>query len=169
MADHRRILTVDGERTPRYEVKRQAVLGAWGSKCHVTSPAHEDQEVAVIDFHVIPRTYVEIQLPRRHHRIELSLSNRKFDASGGLGSLHCKGTGAKAYGQASWEWRDASSLVMAVEIDDQQVNGVVSLWRENLDAETIEELVVVGIAQIEEYKRTMRNAKTSFVGAIINK
>jgi hypothetical protein len=71
----------------------------------------------------------------------------------------------KVYGQASWELRDETSLVMAVVIDDKQANGVISLWRQDLDAETAEELVVAGIAKIEEYKRMIRNSKTSMVGA----
>ena len=36
LAEHRRILTADGEKTPLYELKRQSILGAWGSKIHVT-------------------------------------------------------------------------------------------------------------------------------------
>jgi hypothetical protein len=93
---------------------------------------------------------------------------RKFDASGGLGMLHWKGTGMEVAGAASWELRDETSLVMVVEIDRTQTNGVVSVWREGLDAQTVEELVVVGIAQIEEYKRMLRNAKTSAVGVKLN-
>ena len=71
-------------------------------------------------------------------------------------------------GAASWELRDETSLVMVVEIDRTQTNGVVSVWREGLDAQTVEELVVVGIAQIEEYIRMLRNAKTSAVGVKLN-
>jgi hypothetical protein len=32
----------------------------------------------------------------------------------------------------------------------------------------VEELVVVGVSQIEEYKRMLRNSKKSFVGATIS-
>jgi hypothetical protein len=64
--------------------------------------------------------------------------------------------------------RDESSLVMVVEIDRTQANGWVTLWKEGLDALTGEELVVVGVTQIEEYKRMLRNSKKSFVGAAIN-
>ena len=67
-------------------------------------------------------------------------------------------------GAASWELRDETSLVMVVDIDQMQTNGRVSIWRETLDEQTMEELVVVGVAQIEEYKRMLRQAKTSAVG-----
>jgi hypothetical protein len=165
VADHRRILGVQGDKTPRYEVKRQAILGAWGSKLNITSPANADKEVATIDFHSVPKSFVDIQFPNRNHHINISTSKQRMDASGGLGELHWKGTGMKVYGQASWELRDETSLVMAVVIDDKQANGVISLWRQDLDAETAEELVVAGIAKIEEYKRMIRNSKTSMVGA----
>ena len=71
-------------------------------------------------------------------------------------------------GAASWELRDETSLVMVVEIDQTQTNGRISVWREKLDGQTMEELVVVGIAQIEEYKRMLRQSKTSAVGVILN-
>ncbi|KAF3030343.1 hypothetical protein E8E12_000926 [Didymella heteroderae] len=94
----------------------------------------------------------------------ISISKRKVDASGGLGCLHWKGTGMKVYGEASWELRDDKDLIMSVQVDDKQSNGVISLWKDSLDDETEEELVLVGIAQIEEYKRMLRNSKTSAVG-----
>lgn len=168
IADHRRILGMKGDRVPHYEVKRQAVLGAWGNKCHVTSPANGDKEIAVIEFHALPRAFIEIQFPQRHHKIDISTSKQKFEASGGLGCLHWKGTGMEVCGQASWELRDETSLVMAVKIDQDQVNGLITFWRDSLDAETIEELVVAGIAKIEDYKRMIRTSKTSLVGAAAN-
>jgi hypothetical protein len=71
-------------------------------------------------------------------------------------------------GAASWELRDETSLVMVVDIDQTQTNGRISVWRETLDEQTTEELVVVGLAQIEEYKRMLRQAKTSAVGVKLN-
>lgn len=117
VADHRRILGVQGDTIPRYEVKQNAILGAWGNKYHVTSPVNEDKEVAVIEFHALPRVFTEIQFPQRHHQIDISTSKQIFQASGGLGFVHWKGTVMEVYGQASWELRDEASLVMAVSID----------------------------------------------------
>lgn len=57
---------------------------------------------------------------------------------------------------------------MVVDIDQTQTNGKISVWRETLDEQTMEELVVVGVAQIEEYKRMLRQAKTSAVGVKLN-
>jgi hypothetical protein len=165
LADHRRILTVDGENTetPLYEVTRKAVLGAWGSKCSITS---NDKEVAVIQYNT---SSYQIKFPARNdHRIDMSYGKRKFGASGGLGTLTWKGTGMEVAGAVSWELRDESSLVMAVSIDQTQANGWVTLWKEGLDGQTVEELVVVGVSQIEEYKRMLRNSKKSLVGAAIN-
>jgi hypothetical protein len=57
---------------------------------------------------------------------------------------------------------------MSVTIDDCQVNGVIGLWRDGLDPETVEELVVVGISQIEDYKKMLRGAKRSGVQAAVS-
>ncbi|KAF5004001.1 hypothetical protein FDECE_9501 [Fusarium decemcellulare] len=164
LVDHRRILGVEGDTTPRYEVRRRAILAAWGDKCYVTSPANGDREVAMIDFHSLPPN-TEIQFPLHNHEIRIKTSEGHYESSGGLGRLRWKPTGMVAYGRASWELRDDSDLVMSVTIDDDQVNGIIALWRDDLDPETVEELVVVGISQIEDYKRLMRNAKKSAVHA----
>jgi hypothetical protein len=74
----------------------------------------------------------------------------------------------QAYGAASWELRDETSVILAAQIDHRQVNGTITLWREGLDAQTVEELVMVGISQIEEYKRMLRQAKTSAAGVAAN-
>ncbi|KAH6858822.1 hypothetical protein BKA58DRAFT_393110 [Alternaria rosae] len=167
LAEHRRILTAEGEKTPLYEMKRQSILGAWGSKIHVTSPMSSNQEVALIDYHMFSAT---IGFPLRNsHRIEISTSKQNVAASGGLGELHWKGTGMEVAGAASWELRDETSLVMVAQVDHQQVGGWITLWKEGLDAQTVEELVVVGVAQIEGYKRMIRQSKTSAVGVLVNK
>jgi hypothetical protein len=165
MGDHRRILTVDGGKTTVYEIKRQAFMGTFGSKCLVTSPANGDKEVALIDYHTFS---YKIDMLARDHRIDISTSKRKYESSGGLGELHWKGTGMRPYGSASWELRDETSLLLAAEIDQCQANGSITLWRDGLDAETVEELVMVGISQIEEYKRMLRQAKKSAAGVALN-
>ncbi|OBR03117.1 hypothetical protein CH63R_14343 [Colletotrichum higginsianum IMI 349063] len=164
---HRRILGVQGDKTPRYEVKRRAVLGAWGDKCDVTAPVDGGREVAVIDFHAFPPK-TDIQFPQRNHEIIIKASEGHYESSGGLGRLHWKPTGMVAYGKASWELRDESDLVMSVAIDDNQLNGLICLWRDGLDQQTVEELVVVGISQVEDYKKLNRKAKISAVGAGTN-
>jgi hypothetical protein len=165
LAEHRRILSAPDEHMPRYAVTRKAIMGAWGSKCSVTVPTNSDQEIALIDFHTF---HYDIKFPIRDHRIEISTAKRRLDASGGLGELHWKATGMQVAGAASWELRDETSLVMVVDIDQSQTNGRISVWRETLDEQTMEELVVVGVAQIEEYKRMLRQAKTSAVGVKLN-
>jgi hypothetical protein len=165
LAEHRRILSAPGEHMPRYAVTRKSIMGAWGSKCSVTVPTNSDQEIALIDFHTF---HYDIKFPLRDHRIDISTAKRRFDASGGLGELYWKATGMQVAGAASWELRDETSLVMVVDIDQTQTNGKISVWRETLDEQTMEELVVVGVAQIEEYKRMLRQAKTSAVGVKLN-
>ena len=165
LAEHRRILSVPGEHMPRYVVTRKSIMGECGSKCSVTVPTNSDLEIALIDFHTF---HYDIKFPLRDHRIEISTAKRRFDASGGLGELHWEATGMQVAGAASWELRDETSLVMVVDIDQTQTNGRISVWRETLDEQTMEELVVVGIAQIEEYKRMLRQAKTSAVGVKLN-
>lgn len=168
VADHRRTLTVEGEPTPLYEATRQSVLGAWGSKIHITTPRDSDKEIALIQYNIFSYS---IKFPARadHRSIDMSYGKRTFKASGsGLGTLTWKGTGMEVAGAASWELRDESALVLVVSVDANQASGWVTLWREGLDAESVEELVVVGISQIEEYKRMLRNSKKSAVGAIVN-
>ncbi|KZL85365.1 hypothetical protein CI238_07374 [Colletotrichum incanum] len=164
LMDHRRILGVEGDTIPRYEVKRRAILAVWGDKCYVTSPVNGDKEVAMIDFHSLPPT-TEIQFPQRNHEVNIKATENRYESSGGLGSLQWRATGMVPYGKASWELRDESNLVMSVTIDDHQVNGLIGLWRDDLDPETVEELVVVGISKIEDYKKMLRIAKRSAVQA----
>ena len=167
VADRRRTLTVEGETTPLYEATRQPVLGAWGSKIHVTAPAQGDKEIALIQYSTF--SYQIKFLARADHRIDMSYGKRAFRASGsGLGTLTWKGTGMEVAGAASWELRDGTDLVMVVSVNATQASGWVTLWKEGLDAQTVEELVVVGVSQIEEYKRMLRNSKKSLIGAIVN-
>jgi hypothetical protein len=156
---------VEGEKTPRYAIERQAVLGAWGSKCLVTAPADGDKEIALIDFHTLK---YDLNFTARDYQRTISSTKRTFEASGGLGTLHWKDTGMKVAGAASWELRDETSLVMVAEVDYMQVNGYITLWREGLDEHTVEELVVVAISQIEEYKRMIRRSKVAGAGVAVN-
>ncbi|USP79674.1 hypothetical protein yc1106_06948 [Curvularia clavata] len=157
--DYRRSLTAAGEKTPRYEIQRQAKFGGRGSQVHVMSSAHKDDPIAIIDFHM---TNVTVEFQKRQHKIKLDTLG-SIDPGSGLSTLHLKPTGGKAYGHASWEYRDENSLVMSVEIDDGQVNGLIALWKENLDPETVEDLILVGITKIEQYKRVLRQAKRTIV------
>jgi hypothetical protein len=171
LSDHKRTLTPEGSQTPLYEITRKSVLGAWGSKCLITAPSDNDKEVAVIAFHTF--SYEIKFAARNNHCISMSYGKRTFTASGGgdggkLGALAWKGTGMEVAGEASWELRDESSLVMVVSVDQNQANGCVELWKAGLDPQMVEELVVVGVAQIEEYKRMLRNSKKAGVGAAVS-
>ncbi|KAH6959409.1 hypothetical protein DER45DRAFT_259795 [Fusarium avenaceum] len=159
LAGHRRILGIKGDRRPRYEVTRKAILAVWGDKCYVKS-VESDEEIAVMDFHSFPAK-TEVNFTQRKHNIDIKGNVGPFQASGGLGELHWKPTGMVPYGKASWELRDEGNLVVSVTIDDTQANGVISLWRTDLDPETVEELVIVGVSKIEEYRKLMRNSKAS--------
>jgi predicted transcriptional regulator len=119
-------------------------------------------EIAVMDFHSFPAK-TEVNFTQRKHNIDIKGNVGPFQAGGGLGELHWKPTGMVPYGKASWELRDEGNLVVSVTIDDHQVNGVIGLWRSDLDPETVEELVIVGVSKIEEYRKLMRNSKTSAV------
>jgi hypothetical protein len=160
-AEHERTLNVTGEQIPRYVIKRIAKLGAWGDKCEVYSTSDGGQKVASIDFHSIPPR-IEVDFVKDTRKIKIKTSNvRQFDALGGLGRLHWKPTGMVAYGKASWELRSDTKLVLLVTINDNQTNGVISLYKEKVDGKVMEELVVVGIAQIDEYKKLLRVSKIS--------
>ncbi|KAF4956018.1 hypothetical protein FGADI_4191 [Fusarium gaditjirri] len=166
LVGHRRILGVKGDKTPRYEIQRRAVLEVWGDKCYVKS-LRQDAEIATIDFHSIPPK-TEVEFSQHNRTIAMKGADGKYTASGGLGELHWKPTGMVAYGKASWELRDKTSLVMSVTIDDQQINGMICLWHGGLTPEMQEELTVVGISKIEEYRRMVRNSEVAAVGAVSN-
>ncbi|RGP60996.1 hypothetical protein FSPOR_10310 [Fusarium sporotrichioides] len=158
---HRRLIGIKSDTAPCYEVTRKAVLTIWGDKCYVKS-VENDVEIATIDFHSLPPK-TEVNFTERKHKIDIKGNMGPFQASGGLGELRWKPTGMVPNGKASWELRDEGNLVMSVSIDDQQVNGVIDLWKSHLGPDTVEELIVLGISKIEEYKKTLRNAKLSLV------
>ncbi|EWG36113.1 hypothetical protein FVEG_00266 [Fusarium verticillioides 7600] len=166
LVGHRRILGVKGDKTPRYEVERRAIMGIWGDKCYVKSPS-QNAEIAMIDFHSIPPK-TEVKLSQEGRTITMKGADGKYTGSGGLGELHWKPTGMVVHGKASWELRDERDLVMSVTIDDQQVNGMICLWKGGLAPEVEEELIMVGISKIEEYRRLIRNSKVATAGAVAN-
>ena len=81
--------------------------------------------------------------------------------------MHWKGTGVTAYGEATWVLRDHRDLVMSVQTNGKETHGVISLWRNKSTAETEEKSVIVGVAQIEEYKWTLRNSKKYGAGVAL--
>ncbi|KAF9768113.1 hypothetical protein IL306_014628 [Fusarium sp. DS 682] len=164
LVGHRRILGMKGDKTPRYEVTRRAVLEVWGDKCYVKSLS-QDAEIAMIDFHSLPPK-TEVKFTKTDRNISMKATDGNYTAGGGLGELHWKPTGMVVNGKASWELRDETSLVMSVTIDDHQVNGMISLWKDGLIPEMQEELIIVGISKIEEYRRMIRNSKVSAMGAL---
>src|SRR5690242_15729410 len=125
LAAHRRILGVEGDTIPRYQVDRHAILGAWGDKCSITAPAQGGKEIAVLDFHTIPSNYTAISLVQRGREIRVPGRDPAVEASGGLGRLRWKDTGMQAYGAASWELRDERDMVLAVSVDGAQANGEI--------------------------------------------
>ncbi|KAH7308577.1 hypothetical protein B0I35DRAFT_360543 [Stachybotrys elegans] len=166
VGDHRRILKAVGDTEPCYAVRRKTVLEVWGDKYFVTSPREADKEIAWMDFHSIPPS-TEINFTSRNdHVIKIKGSQEAYESSGGLGRLHWKPTSMVPYGEASWELRDEQNLVLSVTIDHRQMNGVISIWKEKIEPKTVEELIVVGISQLEGYKRLLRTSKISGVMAV---
>ncbi|KAH7323245.1 hypothetical protein B0I35DRAFT_500121 [Stachybotrys elegans] len=163
---HHRVLTVEGEATPRYDVTRRSILIAFGDKITVTSPINGGETVAVIDFHTLPSPRTVIEFPQRRQEITVKMSTPEYESLGGLGRLRWKGTGMALLSSASWELRDQQELIMSVAVDAQRINAMICLWRSGLSAETIEELVIVGISQVEGYKRMIRTSMVSAASAL---
>ncbi|KAJ4007685.1 hypothetical protein NW752_010354 [Fusarium irregulare] len=165
-ADHERTVSVAGALAPAYVIKRKAKLGGvYGDECQVFTTADGGRQVASIDFHTFPPR-IEIDLLQdaadaRKIKIKTYKTKREYEASSVLGVLYWKATGMVAYGKASWELRSDSDLVLQVSVDDTQSNGIIKLFKEKLNDQIIEELLVVGMSQIEEYKRMIRLGKTS--------
>ena len=164
--DHERTVSVAGAATPAYVIKRKAKLGGvYGDECQVFATADGGRQVASIDFHTFPPR-IEIDLLQdtadaRKIKIKTYKTNREYETSSVLGVLYWKATGMAAYGKASWELRSDSDLVLQVSVDDTQSNGIIKLFKEKLNDQMIEELLIVGMSQIEEYKRMIRLGKTS--------
>ncbi|RGP64481.1 hypothetical protein FLONG3_9539 [Fusarium longipes] len=157
-AEHERILNVAEESLPPYVIKRKAKLGGiYGDECQVFSTANGGRQVASIDFHTFPpRIEIDFLEDGRKIKIKTYKALREYEAPGFLGPLHWKATGMVAYGKASWELRSDTDLVLQVSVDDSHANGVIKLYKDKLDDRVTEELLVVGMSQIEEYKRMIR-------------
>ncbi|KAF5228409.1 hypothetical protein FAUST_11101 [Fusarium austroamericanum] len=167
-AEHERTLTVVRDQLTRYVIKRIAKLGgAWGDVCHIYSPADGGREVGSLDFRSIPPS-IEIVLARdgRKRKIKTLPAVREYEALSGVGPLHWKPIGMEPYGSASWELRSSTDLILVASINGNQTRGYISLFKKGLEEVVIEELLVVGIAQIEEYKRFLRVCKRSLFVAM---
>ncbi|KAL0935842.1 uncharacterized protein CTRU02_208056 [Colletotrichum truncatum] len=162
LRSNRRILGVEGDTKPRYEGKRNEIIGTWGSKIYVTAPAEGNREVCMLDFH-LTRNSVEF---KQRDGYELNVKAESYESKLGLGRLTFKAANMVPYGRADWELRSESELIASVEIDDHQVEGLICIWKDGLDALTTEELIMVGLSQIEQYKKMLRHAKSSGLTAI---
>ncbi|GKU09077.1 unnamed protein product, partial [Fusarium langsethiae] len=65
-----------------------------------------------------------------------------------------KSTGTKA----CWKLKNNKGLVLLVTIDETRTSGILSIYEKNLEKEAMEELLAVGIAQIQDYNRISRSA-----------
>ncbi|KAL4724610.1 hypothetical protein ACLX1H_008052 [Fusarium chlamydosporum] len=155
--EERRTLSLAGEQFPCYVVKRRSKLGGvWGHKFRVYF-TNGGQEVAGIGFHSIPpRIEIDLVRDNRKHKIKTHNTVRQHDASGGLGRLYWKGASMLAPEKGAWKLRSTKGLVLLVTADDTQGGGLISLYKKGLDENAIEELVLLGIAQIEEHIRLSR-------------
>ncbi|KAH7174885.1 uncharacterized protein B0J16DRAFT_349312 [Fusarium flagelliforme] len=169
-ADHERTVSVAGAPAPAYVIKRKTKLGGvYGDECEVFTTADGGRQVASIDFHTFPpRIEIDLIQDARKIKIKTYKSKREYEASSGLGLLYWKGTGMVAYGKASWELRSDSDLVLQVSVDDTQNNGIINLFKDKLNDGVIEELLVVGMSQIEEYKRMIRLGKRSAAMVVLS-
>ncbi|CAG7556369.1 unnamed protein product [Fusarium equiseti] len=156
-SEEQRTLRVAGEQHPLYVVNRRAKLGGiWGHTFEVCS-TNRGRDVASIDFHSIPPR-IEIDLVRDNRKLKIKTNNTvcQHVVPGGLDRLYWQGTNTLACGRGSWKVRNTKGLVLLVTADDTRSGGVISLYSKGLDENVIEELVVIGIAQIEEYHRLSR-------------
>lgn len=155
--EEQRTLRVVGEQHPLYVVNRRAKLGGvWGHKFEVYS-TNRGRDVATIDFHSIPPR-IEIDLVRDNRKLKIKTNNTvcQHVVPGGLDRLYWQAINALACRRASWKVRNTKGLVLLVMADDTRSGGVISLYKKGLEENVIEELLVIGIAQIEEYHRLSR-------------
>lgn len=182
-----RVVTIAGEAVPRWQITRQSVLGAFGSKCVVTRTTRSEKEnetgvkdeaaLAVIDFHTLTtKPYIEIERADQDNAMKLYGDEQEFDASGytggRLGALRRKNTGGNMAGAGSWEMRESSSppgdgLVMSVSLEEGQKHSVIRIWRAGLDMFAAELLVLVAVAQIEASKHMTRLKKRNKVMKVL--
>ncbi|KAH7397402.1 hypothetical protein BKA66DRAFT_605927 [Pyrenochaeta sp. MPI-SDFR-AT-0127] len=163
---HTRTVTVDGQNTALYEITRQSKFGVRGDKVTITSLVDGGKEVALLNWHTFP-PQMKIQFSQQSYEISIKTSDHRYNSYRGLGELTWKGTGAVAYGSASWELRDKLALVASVSVDDTQKIGIIKVWRTDLNADALEEVVINSIAHIEDYKRTIRTGRASVMGVLL--
>ncbi|WXC58386.1 hypothetical protein SNK03_004284 [Fusarium graminearum] len=158
-AEEMQTLRVPGEHLPRYAIKRVTKFGgARGHKFEVYSTTDRVQKVACIKHHSMPPR-IQINMVRADHKLKIKThdSSRQYDAAGGLGRLYWKSADMKA----CWKLKNNKGLVLLVTIDEARTGGILSIYKKNLEKEVIEELLAVGVAQIEDYNRISRASKKS--------
>ncbi|KAL6918539.1 hypothetical protein ACHAPO_008459 [Fusarium lateritium] len=152
-------LSVPGEQIPRYAIKRLTKFGgARGHKFEVYSTTDKVQRIACIKHHFMPPR-IQINMTQADHKLKIKThdSSRQYDAAGGLGRLYWKSTGTKV----CWKLKNNKGLILLVTINESKTNGIISIYKKHLENEVIEELLAVGVAQIEDYNRITRASERS--------
>ncbi|KAM0492511.1 hypothetical protein ACHAP8_009866 [Fusarium lateritium] len=147
-------ISVPGEQIPRYAIKRLTKFGgARGHKFEVYSTTDKVQRIACIKHHSMPPR-IQINMTQADNKLKIKThdSSRQYDVAGGLGRLYWKSTSK----EACWKLKNNKGLVLLVTIDESNTNGIISIYKKHLENEAIEELLAVGVAQIEDYNRITR-------------
>ena len=159
-------LTPVGQTEEAYEIKHVTGLFTSGPEFTVTAKTgpNAGAVLGTIDWSMTQK--VKMKFPSRKVEIAYRALNGHFDSHGGLGRVTWKATGRDGY-QSSWQALDADgSILSLVELHSSGQTGTIEILRNDLSPEAFEEILVSSVAQIEDLRRLMRNAKKSAIGAV---
>ncbi|KAL7626134.1 hypothetical protein AAE478_002904 [Parahypoxylon ruwenzoriense] len=162
-------LTPAGQTQPSYEIKHVTGIFSSGPEFTLISRvgANPGAIVGTIDWHSLSQK-VKMKFPSRDVEISYRALNGHFDAHGGLGRVDWKATGMDWY-RASWRLSDAEGgLLSVVELHASGQTGSIEILRPDLPWEAFEEVLVSSLAQIEDHRRLLRNARKSAIGAVVS-
>lgn len=162
-------LTVVGHDRPSYEIKHPTGLFSSGPEFTVITQTGPKPGaiLGTIDWHTLSQK-VKMKFPSRDVEISYRALNGHFDAHGGLGRVEWKATGMDLKsGSASWRLTEGDShgrLLSTIVLHPPGDTATIDIARLDLPWDAFEEVLVSSVAQIEDHRRLLRNARKSALG-----
>ncbi|KAH6645627.1 hypothetical protein BKA67DRAFT_585880 [Truncatella angustata] len=160
-------LTPLGQIQQSYEIVHATGIFSSGPEFTLISRtgANPGAIVGTFDWHSLSQK-VKMKFPSRNVEISYRALNGHFDAHGDIGRVEWKATGMDGY-KASWRLSEADGkLLSIVELHSSGKTGTIEIQRTDLPWEAFEEVLVSSLAQIEDHRRLLRNARKSAIGAL---
>lgn len=160
-------MTLVGEVQPAFEIKHTTGIFSSGPEFTLISRVGTNSGaiMGTIDWHSLTQK-VKMKFPSRDVEISYRALNGHFDAHGGLGRVEWKATGMNKH-HATWQLSEGQGNLLAlVELQLSGPTGTIEILRLDLPWEAFEEVLVSCLAQIEDHRRLLRNARKSAISAV---